>query len=44
MAASGEPDPEILPSLIRQRLGESGASEAEIDAAIAHALEEMRRA
>lgn len=44
VSASGEPDPETLPHLVRQQPGMEDASDEEVSAYVEEAMAEMRRA
>ena len=44
VSASGEPDPETLPHLIRQQLEGHASGDIDVDAYVEEVLAEMRRA
>ncbi|WP_031550869.1 hypothetical protein [Parvularcula oceani] len=44
VSASGEPDPETLPHLVRERLKGTDTGDMDIDAYVSEVLEEMRSA
>ena len=44
VSAAGEPDPETLPHLVRQRLQGHASGEVDVDAYVREVLEEMKRA
>ena len=44
VSAAGEPDPDTVPHLIRQRLKDQAMGEGDIDAYVAEVMAKMRRA